>query len=427
MAAAGGGSWIKLNVGGTVFCTSVATLTMQPDSMLARLVSGDIPSTRDETGAILIDRDPRYFAVVLNFLRHGSVFLEGLSAEAVRAEAMFFNLTDLADSLHVSRQADFASRAALLTGKAQLGNMLLGVRLCGMDLTGLSLNGVDVTNGCLDDAILAKASLAEACLAKASACGVDFSECNLTRADARQATMLRCSFEDAVLNFANLSSCDASGCSFARASCQNTIFQQCALRGSVFTGANMTYAMLQGCDLREADFRGATLTDARFTGSDLRGALLDWATFDVTCCRGALLTEAEFARIPRSEEDRARMKLAIVDPEYRHHDEEPLSSIGARVGVAFVVAARDGLRLRRQPAGEIIRLYPEGTRALTVGEVVKTKHWWFRVRVGEEEGFFMAMYLRRAEQQPDAEAAAAGGTEPTAAQPVPAQPAPAQP
>ena len=64
---------VRLNVGGSIFSTTKATLTSNPDSFLARLVDSDLPSTVDESGALFIDRCPVRFRHVLNFLRDGSL------------------------------------------------------------------------------------------------------------------------------------------------------------------------------------------------------------------------------------------------------------------------------------------------------------------------------------------------------------------
>lgn len=72
--------WVKLNVGGQLFYTSRTTLlNSDPESMLARMFSPNSnlhPSCIDSNGAYLIDRDPRYFSPLLNYLRSGSLILD---------------------------------------------------------------------------------------------------------------------------------------------------------------------------------------------------------------------------------------------------------------------------------------------------------------------------------------------------------------
>jgi BTB/POZ domain-containing protein KCTD2/5/17 len=70
--------------------TSRETLMRDPNSMLARLVCNDSDLLSDKIeGAYLIDRDSRYFATVLNYLRHGKLILDaGLAAEGVLEEAV---------------------------------------------------------------------------------------------------------------------------------------------------------------------------------------------------------------------------------------------------------------------------------------------------------------------------------------------------
>ena len=114
-------SWIKLNVGGTHFLTTKTTLSRDPKSFLARLIMEDpeLPTDKvsfvlqsllalilqfykhendiflflvqDEQGAYMIDRDPKYFGPILNYLRHGKLIIDtGLSDEGISFAPVFF-------------------------------------------------------------------------------------------------------------------------------------------------------------------------------------------------------------------------------------------------------------------------------------------------------------------------------------------------
>ncbi|KAH7707989.1 BTB/POZ domain-containing protein KCTD17 [Aphelenchoides avenae] len=91
-------NWIRINVGGKVFQTSKQTISREPGSFLARLAGEDqeIPSQKDESGAILIDRDPEYFQVILNFLRTGRLVLPAnILVEQLMEEADFYGIPAL--------------------------------------------------------------------------------------------------------------------------------------------------------------------------------------------------------------------------------------------------------------------------------------------------------------------------------------------
>jgi hypothetical protein len=61
-------SMIKLNIGGTFYTTSRHTLCKE-DSMLSAMFSGRHSMIKDEAGAHFIDRSPKHFDRILNYLR----------------------------------------------------------------------------------------------------------------------------------------------------------------------------------------------------------------------------------------------------------------------------------------------------------------------------------------------------------------------
>lgn len=108
------GEIIHLNVGGTRFSTSRQTLTWIPDSFFTSLLSGRIASQKDETGAIFIDRDPKLFSIILNFLRTKQVDLGEVSLPTLRHEAEFYGITSLVRLLMLCEDLDHPTCGGLL-------------------------------------------------------------------------------------------------------------------------------------------------------------------------------------------------------------------------------------------------------------------------------------------------------------------------
>ncbi|KAI1710368.1 BTB/POZ domain-containing protein [Ditylenchus destructor] len=96
-----GSDWVRLNVGGKVFQTTKDTLSRYPDTFLARLINGGLPSEKDESGADLIDADPEHFRTILNYLRRASVKLDGskMNLEDLLREADFYNIHPLVNEI----------------------------------------------------------------------------------------------------------------------------------------------------------------------------------------------------------------------------------------------------------------------------------------------------------------------------------------
>ena len=79
--------YVKLNVGGSLFNTTIGTLTKH-DTMLRAMFSGRMEVLTDSEGWIMIDRSGKHFGSILNFLRDGNVFLPGKSIRLVSCEAL---------------------------------------------------------------------------------------------------------------------------------------------------------------------------------------------------------------------------------------------------------------------------------------------------------------------------------------------------
>ncbi|EFA81305.1 hypothetical protein PPL_05284 [Heterostelium album PN500] len=98
------GDWVKLNVGGTIIQTTITTLRKDKDSMLNLMFNKEYGwnHCRDENGCILIDADPRYFLVILNYLRHGDLIVEpNLNYYGVWSLAKYFQLKAIVDYLEI--------------------------------------------------------------------------------------------------------------------------------------------------------------------------------------------------------------------------------------------------------------------------------------------------------------------------------------
>ena len=61
--------YVKLNVGGRLFSTSIDTLTKHESTFMSAMFSGRMDVVADLDGYILIDRCGKHFEFILNFLR----------------------------------------------------------------------------------------------------------------------------------------------------------------------------------------------------------------------------------------------------------------------------------------------------------------------------------------------------------------------
>ena len=63
-------TWVKLNVGGQRFETSLSTISKYPESLLAKMIADNTEKqNHGDDEAINIDCDQEYFSIILTWLR----------------------------------------------------------------------------------------------------------------------------------------------------------------------------------------------------------------------------------------------------------------------------------------------------------------------------------------------------------------------
>ncbi|XP_052772621.1 BTB/POZ domain-containing protein KCTD9-like [Mya arenaria] len=288
--------WVTLNVGGMLFSTTRSTLTQNdPDSMLARMFTDNSDSgwnsSVDENGSYLIDRSPRYFEPILNYLRHGRLIIDrNINPEGVLEEAKFFGLTSLMEQLEemIEREQPADEDSPIVRREFVLKLLATStdkeLRCQGLNFTGANLSKLDLRGVNFKYAILKDANLS----------GANLSFCNFERADLSHAvidsanllgvkmlcanmegtSLHSCNFEDpagtranmegALMKSVNLEGSHMAGVNLRVANLKNANLQNCDLRGAVLAGADLENCNLSGCDLQEANLRGANLKGAAF-------------------------------------------------------------------------------------------------------------------------------------------------------------------
>lgn len=94
-------STVIINVGGTLFETTIDTLRNVKECILGRIGNSSFSWTLDAQGRYFIDRDPTLFRYVLNYLRDLQVVFPESPREKLElaAEADFYGLADMVSAL----------------------------------------------------------------------------------------------------------------------------------------------------------------------------------------------------------------------------------------------------------------------------------------------------------------------------------------
>lgn len=99
---------IVLDVGGSIFTTSITTLCGEPNSMLAVMFSGRFNIPKDDKGVVFIDRDGEYFGNILHYLRTKNTprIISDRELEHTLREAQYYQLDNFVSLLEKEREED---------------------------------------------------------------------------------------------------------------------------------------------------------------------------------------------------------------------------------------------------------------------------------------------------------------------------------
>jgi len=285
--------WISLNVGGTIFCTTLTTLRNE-DSMLSRMFdnyeksedqsrSSLMPSVKDQNGCFLIDRSPKYFDPILNYLRTGKLIIDpNINPDGVYEEAKYYGISSLLETQIELPEENSTSLTRQEVIKAIVSTEFKAeLRFQGVDLQGADLSMLDLRNINFKYARMQKCNLSKCNLQGANLERADLSDVRLDGAilmgvkmmcaNLERASLQRCNAEDPTgaiavlegvnLRNANLQGSNLNGVNLRVANLKGADAQNCDLRRSCLAGADLELCNLSGSDLNEANLRGANFTN----------------------------------------------------------------------------------------------------------------------------------------------------------------------
>lgn len=218
--------WVTLRFDNVEFTTTRSTLTGDKDSVLYIMFKKDSPYSlpRDSKGAYLFDRNPIYFAPILNYLRTGElVYDENVNPKGILNEAKFFNIQGIIPQLQeivkekerkklVKLKKPDLTREFIVKSLITCPSGSNSLRFQGLNLSGLDLSGLDLS-------------------------GINFQKSDMTG----------CILNNATLDKADLRQCHMNGASLINASLCNVNLCKAVMRGIIMTGASLCNSDLQFC------------------------------------------------------------------------------------------------------------------------------------------------------------------------------------
>lgn len=254
------------------------------------------PSPRDSNGAYLIDRSPKYFEPILNYLRHGKLIIDhNVNVQGVLEEAKFFGIVSLLPMLELETERCFRKKHQELI-QSQL--------IYDSNGDGLPVNGGGGADGTQlqtmppltrQDVIKALITTSAKNQPELRFQGANLAGANLSRLDLRYINF----------KFANLRNSNLKGANLSFSNLERTDLYQCNLEGAQLTGANLAHSNLENSNLRAITILPINSNDgskiASFEGANMRntnleGSQLARVNMRVAILKGSNLQNCDLAR-----------------------------------------------------------------------------------------------------------------------------------
>lgn len=242
------------------------------------------PSPKDSNGAYLIDRSPKYFEPILNYLRHGKLIIDhNVNVQGVLEEAKFYGIVSLLPILELETEKWFKKRhqdlvqSQLLSGEYNY-NDIDGAANC----AGYNTGGADGTN-LQTNPPLTRRDVIKALMSTVTSSQLRFQGCNLANSNLSKLDLSHINFR-----YANLRNCNLKGANLSFAIFERADLYQSNLEGAILTGTSLRHANLENSNLRAitvsndhfsirmgkypmGSFEAANLKNTNFEGSRLQG------------------------------------------------------------------------------------------------------------------------------------------------------------
>ena len=94
--------------------------------MLANMFSGElVPGIQDEQGAYMLDRTPKYFEPILNYLRTKELVIDpNVSMDGVLGEARYFGIQSIVDQIEKLKLAEEQKKSDVSDRIQRISRML---------------------------------------------------------------------------------------------------------------------------------------------------------------------------------------------------------------------------------------------------------------------------------------------------------------